>query len=585
MSVRIMVGDCMKRLAELPDASVHCVITSPPYWGLRSYKGNAGMIGLEPTFDEHLENLVAVFREVWRVLRKDGVCFVNYGSAYWGVGRGKGSEGSKQRTSAGSLIDPIARGTETSQSHQHSHAPERGTSCTGLRDCQERDCVCSGLCGECQAALRGHWSRSDDTSRPLPGLAPSASASEDGKDHPDCSPPPPSQPDAPASNTPKSSPPLPGACSPERTPAASSSRSVERSEPHGAPRSACTGCCRDIPGTWPRSRPSGCHNGKYLLVSASGNYATRYFKPKDLMDMPGMVAEALRADGWWLRSEIIFHKPNPMPESCKDRPTSAHEKMFLLTKSARYFYDADAVRTAFSGETKALSFETMDYKRRDKYKTPDGWDTGEGAHGSVHRDGREKGKVRGHEHEREHEREHEGFRDKWDGMSKADQQAGGANLRNVWKIATHAYSEAHFATFPPDLVVPCIKAGTSEKGCCSKCGAPWVRETTEIFKRSQTTNNYVPKDGYDRGSNFRRDGVERGHVRTETTGWTATCEHFAEVEPCTVMDPFGGSGTVGLVAQRLQRNAIIIEISKEYAEMSQKRIAEDQPLFSDVTVE
>ena len=535
MSVRIMVGDCLYRLRDMPDESVHCVITSPPYWGLRSYKGDPGMIGLEPTFEEHLENLVAVFREVRRVLRSDGVCFVNYGSAYWGGGRGKGSEGSKKRTSAGSLIDPIARGTETSQSHQHSHAPERGTSCTGLRDCQERDCVCSGLCGECQAALRGHWSRSDDTSRPLPGLAPSASASEDGKDHPDCSPPPPSQPDAPASNTPKSSPPLPGACSPERTPAASSSRSVERSEPHGAPRSACTGCCRDIPGTWPRSRPSGCHNGKYLLVSASGNYATRYFKPKDLMDMPGMVAEALRADGWWLRSEIIFHKPNPMPESVTDRPTSAHEKVFLLTKAARYFYDAEAVRVPSSPLNK--------------------WPNGPGG-----------------------KRSYEG-KDSW----PRDHIPSHANLRNVWKIATHSFKDAHFATFPPKLVEPCIKAGTSERGVCGECGGPWKRQVDVSYENpgNRTTNGPRSEDRRHETAGFSK----RQEKRVSTTGWAPTCEHEALVVPATCLDIFGGAGTVGLVAQRLQRNAIIIEISKEYAEMSQKRIAEDQPLFSDVTVE
>ena len=240
----------------LADESVHCVVTSPPYWGLRAYEGNPGMIGLEPTFEEHLENLVEVFREVRRVLRPDGTLWLNYGDAYAGGGRGTNING-KQGTNKGTYYLP----------------PER-----------------------------------------------------------------------------------------------------------------------------------------------SGDR-----KPKDLMMMPARVAIALQADGWWLRSEIIWHKPNPMPESVTDRPTSSHEKVFILTKSARYFYDAEAVRVPCLSSTPG------------------------------------KGEIVGTPGQStEHDRRHDFVRTR----SRAEQAAIGANLRNVWKIPTQGVKESHFATFPEKLVEPCIKAGS-----------------------------------------------------------------------------------------------------------------------------
>ncbi|KVP19396.1 DNA methyltransferase [Burkholderia ubonensis] len=161
-------------------------------------------------------------------------------------------------------------------------------------------------------------------------------------------------------------------------------------------------------------------------------------KPKDLVGQPWRLAFALQDAGWYLRQDIIWHKPNPMPESVRDRCTKAHEYLFLLSKSERYYFDADAIRTPYSGETKAQSFDTMDYKRRDRYKAPDGWATGAGAHGTFHRDGRQKG-----------------------AQAPADYQPKeGANRRSVWTIPTQAYPEAHFATFPEALVEPCVLAGS-----------------------------------------------------------------------------------------------------------------------------
>ncbi|PRH46376.1 DNA-methyltransferase [Burkholderia multivorans] len=161
-------------------------------------------------------------------------------------------------------------------------------------------------------------------------------------------------------------------------------------------------------------------------------------KPKDLVGQPWRLAFALQDAGWYLRQDIIWHKPNPMPESVRDRCTKAHEYLFLLSKSERYYFDADAIRTPYSGETKTQSFDSMDYKRRDRYKSPAGWDMGAGAHGSFHRDGRQKGVL-----------------------APVDYQLKeGANRRSVWTIPTRAYPEAHFATFPEALVEPCVLAGS-----------------------------------------------------------------------------------------------------------------------------
>ncbi|MBR8007172.1 DNA-methyltransferase [Burkholderia vietnamiensis] len=173
-------------------------------------------------------------------------------------------------------------------------------------------------------------------------------------------------------------------------------------------------------------------------ASGTGSRERTGLKPKDLMGQPWRLAFALQDAGWYLRQDIIWHKPNPMPESVRDRCTKAHEYLFLLSKSERYYFDADAIRTPYSGETKAQSFDTMDYKRRDRYKAPDGWDTGAGAHGAFHRDGRQNGAP-----------------------AAADYQPkDGANRRSVWTIPTQAYSEAHFATFPEALVEPCVLAGS-----------------------------------------------------------------------------------------------------------------------------
>ncbi len=169
-------------------------------------------------------------------------------------------------------------------------------------------------------------------------------------------------------------------------------------------------------------------------------------KRKDLVGIPWKLAFALREDGWYLRQDIIWHKPNPMPESVRDRCTKAHEYIFLLSKSERYFYDFDAMQEPVSGTANARG--TGVNPKSKSWKTPDGWDTskGEGGHGSFHRTGREKGKIR--------PKQNESFSAATAGLVEK------RNKRSVWTIKTEAFPEAHFATFPRKLVEPCILAGS-----------------------------------------------------------------------------------------------------------------------------
>lgn len=221
-------------------------------------------------------------------------------------------------------------------------------------------------------------------------------------------------------------------------------------------------------------------------------------KHKDLIGIPWRVAFALQEDGWYLRQDIIWAKPNPMPESVRDRCTKAHEYLFLLSKGPNYYYDHEAVK-----EPAASSWSP------DNQKTPDGWDTGPGSHGSYHKNGREKGKYStrysfarisktsngDHGQKPQHRPDREAI----------SYDAPRRNRRSVWTIPTKPYKGAHFATFPPDLVEPCVLGGCPEGG--------------------------------------------------------------------TVLDPFGGSGTTAGVALALARDAIICELSEEYATLIPGRVS------------
>jgi len=261
-------------------------------------------------------------------------------------------------------------------------------------------------------------------------------------------------------------------------------------------------------------------------------------KPKDLVGIPWIVALALRTDGWYLRQDIIWVKPSPMPESVKDRPTKAHEYIFLLSKSEKYFYDADAIRERTGNES--------DWK---KY---------------IQSFGSNKGA--------DSDRLGKGYRK----HSVPLTHPLGRNKRSVWFIATEPFPEAHFATFPKALVEPCIKAGTSEKGNCPKCGAPWERVVEKESKKSRKTRDYLIGVLPGRSKSSRMNSVDMKTLPKIFLGWHPTCScGIEETVPAVVLDPFMGSGTVGLVAKSLDRNYIGIELNPKYVEMAERRIYGD----------
>lgn len=434
MSVQMIIGDALTVLRGLPDESVDCCVTSPPYWGLRDY-GVAGQLGLEPTLGEHIAALVELFEEVRRILKPHGTFWLNYGDCYAATPNGRSAADTKAagnddrtfRDKPFSTVGPIER------------TPEGGYPAAEQR------------------------SRMGDAPRAAAG--PVFGASSGGK----------------------------------------------------------------VPG--PPANGSGRRGG--------GNApAGGYLKPKDLCMIPNRLAIALQDAGWWVRSEIVWRKTNPMPDSSGAyRPSSAHEKIFMLTKcgdapvfrardTGEIRFDPDLsetcplitdatrtgprwIRLGAYWDAEAVRVRRTDVEQSAGYPGSDG--------GGV-RKRSTTGNVR-IDKQRGHSRRHQGFNDRWDGMDRAEQMANGRLLRNaegdltgfvehlgpdVWDIATAAYHDAHFATFPPDLVVPCILGG-------------------------------CPRGG-------------------------------------TVLDPFGGSGTTGLVAQALGRDAILIELNPEYAAMAERRL-------------
>lgn len=267
-------------------------------------------------------------------------------------------------------------------------------------------------------------------------------------------------------------------------------------------------------------------------------------KAKDLGMIPWRLAIALQDDGWWIRSVVVWAKKSPMPESIADRPTSAWEPIFLLAKSERYFYDAEAVRQPDKG---------LDHRRT--VLTPP--DCSGNGHLPTHR-----------------------------GIRSSDGRDGlGANLRNVWHLAPEPYAEAHFATFPTEIPRRAIKAGTSERGCCPACGAPWRRVVAREKLTRERPNALTKRDG-DEGTGNHCANTVAG-VATRTTGWEPTCPcPPAEPVPCMVLDPFLGSGTTIAVARELGRHGVGCELNPEYAALARIRIgrAEKPATFVDPRV-
>lgn len=550
MSVRIIVGDCRASLRDLADESVHCIITSPPYLGLRSYntepviwsgadgckhdfgtelidghrstKGTGGSAlrdkgssqaeasrfvvrsavcihcgawrgehGLEPSLDLWLENEVTIWRELRRVLRKDGCAWLNIGDAYVGGGRGGHQAGAKF--------------------HGHS---DRGAAEVGKR--------------------------------------------------------------APVAN----------------------------------------------------------------------------LRPKQRMMLPARLALALQADGWFIRDEIIWHKPNPMPSSVADRTTPAHEMIYLLTKSGRYYFDGEAISEPFAdssiirltrdtvpdeqGGPKQAMFDEaglneMNGTRKPVQilqqkitRRPAGWDTADGSHDTIRhttrnsfaRETKETPGTHGQKPQHRLDRPdvnygRSGNKERKLGIDRGrpDSHIAGSvpwegttrNKRSVWTVATEPFPDAHFATFPAELIEPCILASTSQRGACPTCLAQWVR----LMWRNDTLGFYpgCACDGLPALPAYpprprRKEFADQSAFDTAMEAWEDECLPVAEArrglcdearrlvlgQP-VVLDPFGGSGTTGLVAHRRQRQAVLLELNPAFAEMARVRIAEDGGFLAHVTVE
>jgi len=277
-------------------------------------------------------------------------------------------------------------------------------------------------------------------------------------------------------------------------------------------------------------------------------------KSKDLIGVPWRVAFALQDAGWYLRSDIIWAKSisfnskytgSCLPESCKDRPTKSHEYLFLLTKSPKYFYDKEAV------QEKAQDWGS---RNRDEF-----------------RGGTTDPKLKHH------------------GLADCDFSASGRNLRSVWTVNPKPFKGAHFATFPEKLIEPCIKAGTSEYGCCVNCGKPYKRITVkgnadEEHKKTcgaDSNGEYLGLATKDYDSARAQNASEvkarilAGMVKTKTTGWKKDCKCLTnDIKPCVVLDPFFGAGTTGVVSKKLGRSWVGIDLNPEYCEIARTRINE-----------
>lgn len=231
------------------------------------------------------------------------------------------------------------------------------------------------------------------------------------------------------------------------------------------------------------------------------NLGDTYSGDKNLMGIPWRVALALQADGWYLRSDIIWDKVNAMPEPARDRPVLAHEYLFLLARQPRYFYDAAAAR------------------------------------------------------------------------EPASYEGGTRNARTVWRIPTQSYKGAHFATFPEELVARCLRAGVSEAGCCSVCGAP--RRRVYRLRPVPHPNRWgTGPAGQYRGEGYQPSSTLGRGYEAETVGWEPTCHHQADTVPCRVLDPFAGSGTVGVVALRMGLQCVLVEPVSQYVELIERRLEE-----------
>lgn len=333
--------------------------------------------------------------------------------------------------------------------------------------------------------------------------------------------------------------------------------------------------------------------------------STTQLKPKDLCGIPWRVALALQADGWYLRSDIIYQKLNPMPEPCTDRPTKSHEHLFMFSKSERYYYDHIAVKEPSKeswnpkegfGRIRPKA-EGMSEDQLSMHRT-------QFAHNSHHDDAEKTGRNR---------------RDVWSIDEDeylqflAWKASRNGDKTDVWSMPTVALAERHFASYPPALVEPAIKAGTSAHGACTVCGAPFERLTSKTYGEDNTSMNHIA--GGDRTIGQGWEGTHRrATVTTTTTGWRPTCDHYDDlyrrdypqarserkrrqramsgdwwsrvrkmpgkldwpVKRCVVFDPFLGSGSSLIAARQVGVSGVGMDISIEYLGLARKRLELDK---------
>ena len=467
---RIIVGDCLSALARLPEQSVQTCVTSPPYWGLRDY-GSEGQLGLEPTPEEYVANMVEVFRGVRRVLRDDGTLWLNLGDSYYSPTATQGRNEDKSVGTIAGLPQVTNMGASTYRRDVPGLKPKdlvgipwmvafalRQPYYTGtIKD--ERDRIWLAAMIDAEGCIYIHKRKAGASNGQ--GYERKNDSYGAGME---------------VSNTSRAI--------VERVQALTGRGSISEQAPSDGRRKQTlyrwnlrTNECRDVlrevyPYLVAKQHQArvaiGCPSSGERAEAA--HEALKGLHGGGLTDVDFPEPAGMTEPGWYLRSDCIWSKPNPMPESVTDRPTKAHEYLFLLSKSQRYFYDADAIREGWADERNGNAGARGNYA--------------EGA-----------GRA--------------GGGDRSLGLAP---MVSGRNKRSVWTVTTQPFPGAHFATFPPKLIEPCILAGSS-------------------------------------------------------TG-------------DTVLDPFNGAGTTGVVALRHDRDYTGIELNPEYAQMARERIYDDAPLLN-----
>jgi DNA modification methylase len=324
-------------------------------------------------------------------------------------------------------------------------------------------------------------------------------------------------------------------------------------------------------------RPASCLNDGQLRNGAAPTSwvsVPQGLKAKDLMMIPFRVAMALQQDGWYLRSVIPWVKRNAMPESVTDRPATAVEYLFLFSKARMYFWDAEAIRMLALNEGRLVKASGPDARNA---RVGDVVNDRRTAAGFTNHDTLVSGRSY---------RNSDAFFASWQGLLLDEDGDPLALVVNPAPL-----KEAHYASFPPKLVEPFVKAGTSERGCCSECGAPYrrvvERQTTWAERKALggTAGNVGVSETYQNGVHGGRVDHNLHGPPPKTLGWQPTCAHDAEPRPCIILDPFLGAGTTLTVAAYFGRDGIGIELNPEYAALAGRRIRKAAAWERDISLD